>query len=88
MTSSDWNSDNVYLSCTNFRADIYFANLGRFCKIKYKQNFLLNGIRENKYTLNMHKIHISRNARKKYAQNSAKFLESINNRSIINQYKS
>ena len=35
----------------------------------------------------MHKIHISRNARKKYAQNSAKFLESINNRSIINQYK-
>ena len=69
MTSSDWNSDNVYLSCTNFRADIYFPNLGRFCKIKYKQNFLLNGIRENKYTLNMHKIHISRNTRKKYAQN-------------------
>ena len=36
----------------------------------------------------MQKIHISQNTQKKYAQNSAKFLESINNRSIINQYKS
>ena len=87
MMSLNWNSDNVYLNCTNFRVNIFFANFGRFRKIKYTQNFLLNGIRENKYTLNMHKIHISRNARKKYAQNSAKFLESINNRSIINQYK-
>ena len=68
MISSDWNSD-VYLNCTNFRGDIYFASLGRFRKIKYTQNFLLNGIRENKYTLNMHKIHISRNVPKKYAQN-------------------
>ena len=47
----------------------FFTNFGRLHKIKYTQNFLLNGIRENKYTLNMHKIHISRNARKKYAQN-------------------
>ena len=69
MTSSDWNSDNVYLKCTNFRVYMFFVNFGRFRKIKYTQNFLLNGIRENKYTLNMHKIHISRNARKKYAQN-------------------
>ena len=34
----------------------------------------------------MHKVHISQNARKKHAQN--KFLESISNRSVINQYKS
>ena len=65
MTSSDWNSDNVYLKCTNFRVSMFFANFGRFRKIKYTQNFLLNGIRENKYTLNMHKIHISWNERKK-----------------------
>ena len=57
---SDWNSDNVYF---------FLANFGQFRKIKCSQNFLLNDIRENKYTLNMHKIHISRNARKKYAQN-------------------
>ena len=50
--SSNWNSDNVYLNCTNFRVYIFFANFGRFRKIKYTQNFLLNGIRENKYTLN------------------------------------
>ena len=37
-----------------------FANFGRSRKIKYTQNFLLNCIRENKYTPNMHKIHISR----------------------------
>ena len=66
--SSDWNPD-VYLNCTSFRVYIFFANFGRFHKIEYKQNFLLNGIRENKYTLNIHKIHISRNVRKKYAQN-------------------
>ena len=88
MTSSDWSSDNVCLKCTDFRVYIFFAHFGWFRNIKSTQNVLLNGIRENKYTLNMHKIHISRNARKKYAQNSAKFLESINNRSIINQYKS
>ena len=69
MMSSNWNSDNVYLNCTNFRVYIFFANFGRFRKIKYTQNFLLNGIRENKYTLKMHKIHISQNTRKKYAQN-------------------
>ena len=69
MTSSDWNSDNVYLKCTNFRVYMFFASFGRFRKIKYTQNFLLNGIRENKYTLKMHKIHISQNTRKKYAQN-------------------
>ena len=68
MTSSDWNSD-VYLKYTNFRVYMFFANFGRFRKIKYTQNFLLNGIRENKYTLKMHKIHISQNTRKKYAQN-------------------
>ena len=69
MTSSDWNSDNVYLNCTNFRVYIFFANFGWFRKIKYTQSFLLNGIRENKYMLNMQKIHTSRNTRKKYAQN-------------------
>ena len=69
MTSSDGNLDNVYLKCTNFHMFMFFANFGRFRKIKYTQNFLLNGIRENKYTLKMHKIHISQNTRKKYAQN-------------------
>ena len=39
-----------------------------FRKTKYTQNFLLNSIRENKYMLKMHKIHISQNTRKKYAQ--------------------
>ena len=69
MTSSDWNSDNVYLQCTNFSVYMFFANFGRFRKIKYMQNFLLNSIRENKYALKIHKIHISQNARKKYGQN-------------------
>ena len=69
MTSSDWNSDNVYLDCTNFRVYMFFGDFDRFRKIKYTQNFLLNGISENKYTLKMHKIHISQNTRKKYAQN-------------------
>ena len=69
MTSLDWNSDSVYLKCTNFRVYMFFANFGRFCKIKYTQNVLLNGIRENKYTLKKHKIHNSQNTRKKYAQN-------------------
>ena len=64
MISSDWNSDNAYLSCTNLRVYISFTNFGPFRKFKYTQNFLLNDIRENKYTLNMHKTHISRNARK------------------------
>ena len=59
MTPSDWNSDNVYLKCTNFRVYIFFANFGQFRKIKYTQKFLSNGIREKKYTLNMHKIYIS-----------------------------
>ena len=80
MISSDWNSGTVYLNCTNFRVHIFFANFGRFSKIKYTQNFLLNGIRKNKYMLNMHEIHISRNAQKnRHTINSAKFLESINN---------
>ena len=87
MTPSDWNSDNVYLKCTNFSVYMFVANFGRFCKITYMQNFLLNNIRENKYTLKMRKIRFLQNTQKKYAQNSAKFLESINNRSIINQYK-
>ena len=68
MTSSDWNSGSVYLKCINFRVYMFFANFGRFRKIEYTQNFVLNGIREN-YTLTMHKIHISQNTRKKYAQN-------------------
>ena len=67
--SSDWNSDIVYFTCINFHVYIFFANFGRFHKIKYTQNFLLNGIRENKYRLKMHKIHISQNTQKKYAQN-------------------
>ena len=37
------------------------ANFGRFAKIKDAQNFPLNGILENEFTSNMHKIHISRN---------------------------
>ena len=61
MTSSGWNSDNVYLSVLIF-ACMFFR------KTKYTQNFLLNSIRENKYMLKMHKIHISQNTRKKYAQ--------------------
>ena len=69
MTSLDWNSDSVYLKCTNFRVYMFFANFGRFRKIKYSLKFLLSGILENKYTLKMHKIHISQNTRKKYAQN-------------------
>ena len=69
MTSSDWNSDNDCLKCTNFRVYMFFANFGQFRKIKYTQNFLLNGIGENKYTLKMHKIHISQNTRTKYEQN-------------------
>ena len=69
MTSSDRNSNNVYLKCTNFCVYMFLANFGRFRKSKYTENFLLNGIRENKYTLKMHKIHISQNTRKKYAQN-------------------
>ena len=48
---------------------MFFANFGRFRKIKYTQNVLLNGIRENKYTLKMHKIHISQNTQGKYEQN-------------------
>ena len=62
MTSSDWNSDNVYLKCSNFRVYIVSRILIDF--VKLKQNFLLNGIRENKYTLNMHKMYISRNTKK------------------------
>ena len=69
MTSSHWNSDNIYHKCTNFRVYMFFANFGRFHKIKYTQKNFLNGIRENKYTLEMHKIHISQSRRKKYAQN-------------------
>ena len=89
MTSSDWNSRNVYLKYTNFCVYMFFTNFGRFRKITYTQNFLLNSIRENKCTLKMHKIHTSQNARKKICKiNSAKFWESINNRSILNQYKS
>ena len=85
MMSSDWNLGTVYLNCTNFRVYIFFANFGRFSKIKYTQNFLLNGIHENKYTLNMHEIHISRNAQKNLHKiNSTKFLESINNWPIVN----
>ena len=57
---------------------LIFAKFGWFCKIKYTRNFLLNGIRENKYTPNMHKIHISRN---KYTKRKywliRLFLESI-----------
>ena len=69
MTSSDWNSDDVYLKCTNFHMYMFFGNFGRLRKIKYTQNFLLNGIHENIYAQKMHKIHISQNTRKKHAQN-------------------
>ena len=37
-----------------------FANFDRFHKIKSTRNFLLNVIRENKYTRNTHEIHVSR----------------------------
>ena len=69
MMSWDWNSNNVYLNCTNFRVYNFFADFCWFRKIKYMQNFLLNSICENKYIQNMHKIYISRNAQKNYAQN-------------------
>ena len=88
MTWLDWNSGNVYFKCTNFCVHIFFANLSQFCKIKYTHNFPLNCIPENKYTLNIHKIHISWNkyTQKKCAQkmlvNSA-FLESINSNSFF-----
>ena len=39
---------------------VNFANFGQFRKIKYTRNFILNNLRKNKYTANMHKIHISR----------------------------
>ena len=48
---------------------MFVANFGRFCKITYTQNFLLNNIRENKYTLKMGKIRFLQNTQKKYAQN-------------------
>ena len=89
MTSSAWNLDNVYLKYTNFHVYMFFANFGRFRKIKCTQNFLLNSIHKKKYTLKMQKIHISQNTQKSVHKiNSAKFLEPMNNRSIINQYKS
>ena len=68
MTPLDWNSDSVYLSCTNFACICFSQILVDFAKLN-TQNFQLNSIRENKYTLKMHKIHISQNTRKKYAQN-------------------
>ena len=79
MISSDCNSDNVYLKCANFRVYMFSANFGRFRKIMYTQNFLLNGVCDNKYTLKMHKIDISQNTRKKkYAQNSFSYIFRIN----------
>ena len=39
-----------------------FANFNQFHKIKSTRNFLLNVICENKYTRNMHEIHVSRKA--------------------------
>ena len=91
MMSIGYNSGNVYLKCTNFRMYMLFANFGGFCKIKYKQNFLLNSICENKYTLNKdaQNLYFTKYKKKKnmHKINSAKFLESINNRLIINQYK-
>ena len=69
ITSSDWNSANIYLKCTNLLVYIFFANFGWFRKIKYTQNFILNDIRKNEYMLNKQKIHISQSTRKKYAQN-------------------
>ena len=77
MMSLDWNLDNVYLKCTNFHVYIFSRILVDFAK--YTQNFLLYNYR--------HKIYISRNTQKN-AHNSAKFIESINNRSILIQYKS
>ena len=71
MTPSAWNLDNVYLNCTNFRVYIFFASFGQFRKIKYTQNFLLSGTRKNKYMLNMHKIHVSRNAQKNMHKNNS-----------------
>ena len=41
-----------------FLCIFFFANFGRFCKIKYTQDFLLIGIHENKDMLNIHKIHV------------------------------
>ena len=88
MTSLDWNLDNFCLKCTNFRLYIFFANFGWFYKIKYTQSFLPNSILENKYTLSIHEIHISWNTWKNIHKiNSAKFLESVSNRSILNQCK-
>ena len=58
---SFYTSSVLIFACTYF---VKFANFDRFHKIKYTRNFLLNGIYENKYTSNMHKIHISH--KKKY----------------------
>ena len=67
MTSSDWNSDNVfaYIFLANFAFD--FAKFPLNC---IREKFIFHEILEK----NKHKI------------NSAKFLESINNRPILNQY--
>ena len=67
MTSSDWNSDNVfaYIFLANFAFD--FAKFPLNC---IREKFIFHEILEK----NKHKI------------NSAKFLESINDRPILNQY--
>ena len=52
-----------------------FGDFGLFHKIKYTQNFPLNSIFENRYTLSMKKIHSSFIFEKKFF-----FLESINNK--------
>ena len=93
MMSSDWNSGNVNLKCANFCLYIFFANFGRFLNIKYMQNFLLNGISENKYTkyTKIHKYtkfkfpenkYTKKKCRKKCALIQLFFLESINNNSF------
>ena len=70
MTSSDWNLENVDTKRTNFRVYIFLRILVDFAKLNTRKIFFENDIWENKYTLNMHKIHISRKQihEKKYAQ--------------------
>ena len=50
-----------------------FANFGWFHKIKYTQNFLLNGIFKNRYTLSVQKINTQRKYAQKMLVNSAFF---------------
>ena len=45
----------MYVRFFLFACIFFLANFGRFRKIKYTQNFLFGGIRENKYSFQLTK---------------------------------